>query len=84
MAVLLSLSNGKDLMLSEKSGERGDELDKEIVYRGYHSKVYGYILSKIGNPHDAEDIAADVFVKIYAKLDTFDENKALEKLRNKL
>ena len=51
-------------------------MDKEILYREYYGKVYGYIVSKINNPHDAEDLAADVFVKIYAKLDTFDENKA--------
>lgn len=48
----------------------------EAVYREYHSKVYGYIISKINNIHDAEDLTADVFVKIYAKLDTFDESKA--------
>lgn len=29
---------------------------------------YGYILTKINNTHNAEDIAADVFVKIYEKL----------------
>ena len=51
-------------------------MDKEKIYRDYHDKVYGYIVSKINNPHDAEDLTADVFVKIYAKLDTFDENKA--------
>ena len=51
-------------------------MDKEKIYRDYYEKVFGYILSKINNPHDAEDIAADVFVKVYAKLDTFDENKS--------
>ena len=51
-------------------------MDKEILYREYHGRVYGYIRSKINNPQDAEDLAADVFVKIYAKLDTFDEAKA--------
>ena len=48
----------------------------EAVYREYYSNVYGYIISKINNIHDAEDLTADVFVKIYAKLDTFDESKA--------
>lgn len=52
------------------------DLKKEQFYREYHSKVFGYICSKINNVHDAEDLTADVFVKIYAKLDTFDENKA--------
>lgn len=49
---------------------------EEQIYLEYHDKVYGYIISKINNQHDAEDIAADVFVKIYAKLDTFDESKS--------
>ena len=52
------------------------EIQKEKIYRDYHDKIYRYILSKINNRLDAEDIAADVFVKIYAKLDTFDESKA--------
>ena len=51
-------------------------MDKEKIYSEFHRKVYGYILSKVGNSHDAEDIAADVFVKLYAKFDTFDESKA--------
>lgn len=48
----------------------------ETIYSEYYSKVYGYIISKINNRQNAEDIASDVFVKIYEKLDTFDESKA--------
>ena len=51
-------------------------MDKEKIYRDYRDKVYGYIISKINRPQEAEDLAADVFVKIYTKLDTFDENKS--------
>ena len=49
---------------------------KEAIYRDYHGKVSGYIRSKINSPQDAEDITADVFLKVYEKLDTFDETKA--------
>ena len=49
---------------------------KEMIYRDYHAKVSGYIRSKISSPQDAEDIAADVFVKVYDKLDSFDESRA--------
>lgn len=49
---------------------------KEEIYRDYHGKVSGYIRSKINSAQDAEDIAADVFVKVYEKLDSFDESKA--------
>lgn len=62
-------------MLSEELGVRS-EFDKGKLYSDYYGKVYGYIVSKINLPHDAEDLTADVFVKIYAKLDTFDESKS--------
>ena len=51
-------------------------LDKDKIYRNYQGKVYGYILSKVNSPQDAEDITADVFLKVYENLDTFDETKA--------
>ena len=49
---------------------------KEKIYRDYHGKICGYIRSKINSAQDAEDIAADVFVKVFEKLDSFDESKA--------
>ena len=49
---------------------------KEAIYRDYHGKVSGYIRSKISLAQDAEDIVADVFLKVYEKLDSFDESKA--------
>ncbi|MCQ2472251.1 MAG: sigma-70 family RNA polymerase sigma factor [Clostridia bacterium] len=48
----------------------------QAVYCTYHSKVCGYLRSKINNVQDIEDLAADIFVKVYEKLDTFDETKA--------
>lgn len=51
-------------------------VQKEKIYHDYHGKVYGYICSKINNAQAAEDLAANVFVKIYEKLDSFDEGKA--------
>lgn len=51
-------------------------IDTEIIYRDYHSKVFGYIRSRISSAQDAEDLASDVFVKVYEKLDSFDESKA--------
>ena len=51
-------------------------MDKEKIYLGYHGKVYGYILSKTNNKHNAEDLTSEVFLKVYEKLDSFDESKA--------
>ena len=49
---------------------------KEQLYRDYHGKVCGYIRSRVNSVQDAEDIAADVFLKIFEKLESFDESKA--------
>lgn len=52
------------------------DIQNEKVYRDYHGRVCGYIRSKINSAQDAEDLAADVFVKVFEKLDSFDESKA--------
>ena len=52
------------------------DIQKEEIYRDYQGKVYGYIQSKINSSQDAEDITADVFVKVFEKIDTFDSSKA--------
>lgn len=49
---------------------------KTELYEQYHDKVYGFLLGKLNNVHEAEDLCSDVFVKVYEKLDTFDESKA--------
>ncbi len=50
--------------------------EKEEIYRNYHKKVLGYINSQINRLQDAEDLAADVFMKVFEKIDSFDETKA--------
>lgn len=49
---------------------------KEQIYRDYKNKVAGYLYQRIGNPTEVEDLVSEVFVKIYSKLDTFDDSKA--------
>lgn len=44
----------------------------ENLYRLYHDKVFGYLLSRLGNRADAEDITSEVFLKLYSKSDDFD------------
>lgn len=51
-------------------------MDKEQVYKDYHEKVQRFIQGQVNDYYLAEDICSDVFVKIYEKLDTFDEKKA--------
>lgn len=51
-------------------------MNKEQIYEEYHTKVLRYIQSKVNDFYLAEDLCSDVFVKVYEKLDTFDEKKA--------
>lgn len=48
----------------------------EQIYKDYHEKVFHLIYGKINNYTLAEDLTSDVFLKVYSKLDTFDETKA--------
>lgn len=49
---------------------------REEIYAEYFEKVTGYIRSHIKNDQDREDITSEVFLKVYAKLDSYDERKA--------
>ncbi len=51
-------------------------LSKEEIYTQYRDKVFAYIRNHVNSPEDAEDLCEDVFVKIYTKLDTYDDSKA--------
>ena len=48
----------------------------EELYLTYYDKVGAYIRGKVENFHDAEDLTAQVFEKVYVKLDSFDGTKA--------
>lgn len=49
---------------------------QEAVYRDFYEKVFRMILAKVCNETLAEDLAENVFVKVYANWDHFDENRA--------
>ncbi|MBR1669301.1 MAG: sigma-70 family RNA polymerase sigma factor [Butyrivibrio sp.] len=51
-------------------------LTQEEIYLQYRDKVFGYVRNHVNNTEDAEDITSDIFIKIYSKLDTYDESKA--------
>ena len=52
------------------------EEDKTKIYEEYSPKVLAYIKSKISDYYLAEDLCANVFVKVYKNLDSFDDKKA--------
>lgn len=50
--------------------------DMERVYQEFHPKVLQYIQNRSQGSMDAEDIAQNVFVKVFGKWDTFDPEKS--------
>lgn len=52
------------------------EIEFEKYYTKYYPQVRGYILKKVFNEENAEDLAMDVFYSVWDKFDTFDESKA--------
>ena len=50
--------------------------DSETVYREYHSRVLGYFRSHLHNAVEAEDLAAEVFVRVLKALPDYDPQKA--------
>ena len=57
---------------------------QESVYIEYKDKVTGYVRGKISNPHEAEDIVSDVFMKVLKGLSGFDESTGSDTEENLL
>lgn len=53
-----------------------DISQKEQIYKDYYNKVNSYVRYKIASGSDVDDVVSDVFLKVYSKIDTFDENKS--------
>jgi len=63
-------SKDEELVASVLRGER--ERFGELVDR-YQGRLVNYLLRMVGNVQDAHDLAQDVFLKVYAALDRFDD-----------
>jgi DNA-directed RNA polymerase specialized sigma24 family protein len=48
----------------------GDKVAYGLLVDKYKESIYALAYSKLGNFHDAEDIAQEVFLKAYQKLHT--------------
>lgn len=43
----------------------GDMRALESLYNAMYREIYGYLLSMLGDPHAAEDLAQDTFLRVY-------------------
>ncbi len=53
----------------------GDSLAWEALVRLYQARVYGLALSYVRNSEEARDVAQEIFVRIYRKLSSFDDQE---------
>ncbi|MEW6081550.1 MAG: RNA polymerase sigma factor [Bacillota bacterium] len=50
---------------------QGSQAMFEDVFSAYRKRVYGYALRLVGDPHDAEDVTQETFLKLYRSMHTF-------------
>ncbi|MCL2088493.1 MAG: sigma-70 family RNA polymerase sigma factor [Oscillospiraceae bacterium] len=46
------------------------------IFDTYYDRIYSFILFRVKNTHDAQDIASEVFFRAVKSFDQFDEGKA--------
>lgn len=54
-----------------KRAQQGDRAAAGLLFDEYHPRVYRYALSKLHDPHVAEDVAAETFARVVAELGRF-------------
>lgn len=59
---------------SAAGGTRCDSLAE--MYNTYFLRIHNYVRYRVGNRHDAEDITSQIFIKLFSKLESYQEKKA--------
>ena len=52
------------------------EQEKDSIYRTFNKRILYFLIGKGLNEADAEDLCANVFVKFFNSLDTYDSSKS--------
>lgn len=71
---MLSSTPNETQMPSVTSQTRYDSLAD--MYSTYFLRIYNYVYYRVGNSYDAEDITSQIFIKLFSKLEYYQENKA--------
>lgn len=53
-------------------------MNTEEVWRSFYSPLRNFIIKRVKNDHDADDILQNVFMKIHANLDTLKDDQKLQ------
>ena len=62
---------GRDLAAPPEGGAEADPAALESLVRSYYPAIVAFARRKLGNPHDAEDVAQETFAKIHQGLHGF-------------
>jgi RNA polymerase sigma-70 factor (ECF subfamily) len=58
-----------------KQVKKGDQAAYEDVVKIFQNKIYQHCFRMIGNTHEAEDLAQEVFLRAYVNIHSFDNNR---------
>ena len=58
------------------AAKTGDEAALAELYNLYFPRVYRYILARMGNPYDAEDLSEEVFLRVLDAIERFQWREA--------
>ncbi len=58
------------------AAKAGDEAALTELYNLYFPRVYRYILARMGNPYDAEDLTEEVFLRVLDAIERFQWREA--------
>ncbi|MEA4833312.1 ECF RNA polymerase sigma factor SigW [bioreactor metagenome] len=65
------MTDGFDEKSLVKKAQDGDKGAFEELMRRYEKKIYCFVLSYVKNPHDAEDVTQDTFLRAYRFINSF-------------
>jgi RNA polymerase sigma-70 factor (ECF subfamily) len=72
----LAEANGEDVLLQAGGNHHAREAFTKIYLR-YRERVYAYALRVLSNAEDAEDLFQEVFFRVYARANSFEEERSL-------
>lgn len=69
------MGNTSDILHLIKVAREGDLYAFEQIMRLYERRIFGYVMRHVNNREDAEDITQEVFIKLYKKFESYNEEQ---------
>lgn len=69
------MTESQDISNLIKVARQGDLYAFEQIMRLYERRIFGYVIRHVNNREDAEDITQEVFIKLYKKFESYNEEQ---------